>query len=456
MGARALTMRSSLWFIPVLCVLAGVTVSIGTIAIDRWFDYELLPRSITGGPDAAVAIFATIAVSMVSLATLVLAITMVVVQLAMGQFSPRIVQTFLHDRPSQLAIGLFVATFAHAMLALREVHFDGDGQVPGVAIVVAYVLVLTSIAMLVLYVHHIGRSLRVSALIELVGTNIRDLLERSCPDHLMPGETTPDVITAPHSGVLIGIERQRLMELATGADCVLHVVPGLGGFVPAGAALVRIEGDAGDLDRQAVTDALRSGLERTLDDDLPYGFRLLVDMAERSLADSEFLDPTTAVQCIDRLHDGLRQMSGRVLPDGLLRDDNGTVRVTIPMPDWDAYVHLAFDEIRLAGATSPQISRRMRAALDDLLDIAPAARRPPLLRQLALLDEALRHSSRQPPDVWFARRPDSQGIGVAASGNGDVAHSPDYAQQPLPPPAASHPRFGYNSESSGYDEMSRQ
>ena len=140
----------------------------------------------------------------------------------------------------------------------------------------------------------------------------------------------------------------------------------------------------------------------------PYGFRLLVDMAERSLADSEFLDPTTAVQCIDRLHDGLRQLSGRVIPDGLLRDDDGTVRVTIPTLDWDAYVHLAFDEIRLAGATSPQISRRMRAALDDLLEIAPAARRPPLLRQLALLEErraavietasrcSVRDASRQP------------------------------------------------------------
>ena len=53
-----------------------------------------------------------------------------------------------------------MATFAHAMVAMREVQFDGDGQVPGMAIVASYVLVLTSIAMLVLYVDHIGRSLR--------------------------------------------------------------------------------------------------------------------------------------------------------------------------------------------------------------------------------------------------------------------------------------------------------
>ena len=168
------SVRSSLWFIPVTCVLAGVLVSIGTIAVDRAAGFELIPRSLTGGPDAAMGILTTIAVSMVSLATLVLTITMVVVQFAMGQFSPRIVQTFFRDKPSQLAIGLFVATFAHAMLAMREVQFEGDGQVPGVAIVVGFVLVLTSIAMLVLYVHHIGRSLRVSALIELVGDETAD------------------------------------------------------------------------------------------------------------------------------------------------------------------------------------------------------------------------------------------------------------------------------------------
>ena len=144
-----------------MCVLAGVILSIGTMAIDRALDFNIIPRWLTGGPDAAMGILTTVAVSMVSLAALVLTITMVVVQLAMGQFSPRIVQTFLRDRPSQLAIGLFVATFAHSILAMREVSFQDGGQVPGIAVIVAYVLVLVSIAMLVLYVNHIGRSLRV-------------------------------------------------------------------------------------------------------------------------------------------------------------------------------------------------------------------------------------------------------------------------------------------------------
>ena len=156
-----------------MCVLAGVGLSVGTIAIDNAYDYKLVPQSISGGPDAAIQILGTVAASMVSLAALVLTITMVVVQLAMGQFSPRIVQRILRDKPSQLAIGIFVGTFAHAILALREVQTDGQGVVPGIAVVVAFVLVIISIMVLVWYVNHIGRSLRVSALIELVGTDTR-------------------------------------------------------------------------------------------------------------------------------------------------------------------------------------------------------------------------------------------------------------------------------------------
>jgi uncharacterized membrane protein len=177
-------LKSSLWFIPVLCVLAGAALSFATIAVDRYFDYQALPHSFVGGPDAAAYILSTVAASMVSLTALVLTITMVVVQLAMGQFSPRIVQRILRDKPSQVAIGLFVATFVHAILALREVTINGDGtgNVPGIAVVTAFVLVIVSIAVLVVYVHHIGQALRVSALIELVGDETRTLLNRRYPD----------------------------------------------------------------------------------------------------------------------------------------------------------------------------------------------------------------------------------------------------------------------------------
>jgi uncharacterized membrane protein len=405
--------RRSLWFLPVVCVLAGVALSFATIAIDRGTEYELVPTSLTGGPDAATAILGTIATSMVTLTALVLTVTMVVVQLAMGQFSPRIVATFLQDKPSQLAIGLFVATFAHAMLAMREVDFAND-TVPGLAIVVAYVLVIVSIMLLVAYVHHIGRSLRVSSLIELVGTGARRTLDLQYPDQGPPTTDAEDdgVICATHSGVLSHVDEERLLAAARAAGCVLDVQPVLGAFVPAGAALVVIDGPADRVDVDEVVGALELSLDRSLEHDVAYGVRMLVDIAERSLADSPFQDPTTAVQALDRLHDCLRQLVRRPFPPGCLRDERGEPRVRLQRMDWPDYVRLAFQEIRLAGGASPQVTRRLQEALLDLRDVAPVERQAPLDEQLDLLRATVREQVVDPRDVDVALGPDSQGLGV--------------------------------------------
>jgi uncharacterized membrane protein len=405
--------RSSLWFVPVVCVLVGVLLSFGTIALDEANDFKFIPETFTGGPDAALGILSTIAASMVSLTALVLTITMVVVQLAMGQFSPRIVQTILQDKPSQLAIGIFVATFAHAMLAMREISFDGDGQVPGLAIVVAYILILISVVVLVLYVHHIGRSLRVSALIELVGSDTRELVDSLYPDRLA-AQAPPDAqsIPAPSSGVITCVNHDRLVSQASDADCVLELLPALGEFVPAGAPMFRIHGDPAGIRAETLTENVIIGLERTLEQDAAYGLRLLVDIAERSLSDSPFQDPTTAVQALDRLHDCLRQLACRQLSDGRHYDEEGELRLVVPAMDWDDYVQLAFDEIRLAGAASPQVTRRLVAALHDLKSIAPTDRHAALDRQLELLSVLAEEAIFDERDVTMALHADRLGIGV--------------------------------------------
>jgi uncharacterized membrane protein len=401
-----------------MCVVAGAAISFVTIALDRASDYQAIPQTLVGRPTSATAILTTIAVSMVSLATLVLTITMVVVQLAMGQFSPRIVQRILRDKPSQLAIGLFVATFVHAVLTIREVvdRGDGTGQVPGVALATSYLLVLASIAALVIYVHHIGQSLRVSALIELVGHDTRKLVDRRYPDAGSPPPVDPDaprVVAARESGVVTMIGTHALVAEAERADCVLELVPALGAFVPAGGPLF-IHGSPDDLDEGRLFAALSLKLEPTLDEDVAYGMRLLVDIAERSLSESPFQDPTTAVQAIDRLHDILRQLARRSFPDGRVADEHGEIRLLVKAMTWENYVHLAFDEIRMAGAGSPQVSRRLIAAFADLRRVALPERIEALDEQARLLRAATVEAMHDERDIRFALDPDREGLGAAA------------------------------------------
>jgi len=297
---------------------------------------------------------------------------------------------------------------------------DGTGQVPGIAVVTAFLLVLASISVLVIYVQHIGQALRVSALIELVGKDTRALIDRvyadkgeALSDQKRAGE--PRVVRARKSGVITAIGYQQLVEEAERAECTLELVPALGEFVPASAPLFRIHGETRQLDEDRVQDALVLKLEPTLDEDVAYGIRLLVDIAERSLADSPFQDPTTAVQAIDRLHDILRQLVRRPFPDGRNRDGSGQVRLIVRTMSWEAYVLLASEEIRMAGAGSPQVTRRLKAALTDLKSIAPPERVGVLDRQLDLLAASAERALDHRRDLDLALGDDVRGIGAAAT-----------------------------------------
>ena len=423
-------LATSLWFVPILCVIAGGGLSFLTIALDRLLG-ESVPRSLSGDPDAALAILTTVAASMVTLTGLVLTITMVVVQLAMGQFTPRVLRTILRDRPSQIAIGVFVATFAHAMLVMREVRAPGagdeDGYVPGLAIVVAFVLVLVSVMVLVSYVHHIGQSLRVASLIESVGDDTRKLLAKMYPPQRQRDEPEaadpegePDrVLAARESGVLFRIGEDELVEHAAGNDVVFVLLRRLGDFVPEGAPLVAVYGE-GRIDDDEVFGALAFGKERTLDQDVAYGVRLLVDVAVRSLSSAQG-DPTTATQAIDRLHDCLRQLASRPFPSGRHADGSSRLRLVVPVLSWAGYVELALAELRRDAPASIQVTRRIRSMLEDLLEVAPEERRPPLERQLELLETAVGAAFEEDEERRTALRPDEQGIGSGADVTGDGA-----------------------------------
>jgi uncharacterized membrane protein len=100
------------------------------------------------------------------------------------------------------------------------------------------------------------------------------------------------------------------------------------------------------------------------------------------------------------------------------RDDAGQVRLHVPTMSWQAYVRLAFVEIRLAGAASPQVSRRLMAALQDLREWAPAERRDVIDEEIRLLDAVVRSSTDEAADeaddAAFGLEGDREGIGVAA------------------------------------------
>jgi uncharacterized membrane protein len=378
--------NAGLWFIPFVCAVAGIALSVITIAIDRSLPQELVPRAVTGDPNAALIILSTVAASMVSLTALVLTITSVVVQLAMGQFSPRSVRPFLQDRPSQFAIGVFVGTFAHAMFAMREVRsFGQDGFVPGITICVSYLLVFTSVVVLVAYVHHIANALKIDSVIELVGDETRSTFDRLLEPATGP-EPAPNDIVAVEAGFVYRLDHDDLVDEAEHADVTLYLQYPVGSFVPEGATLVRWEG-ARSPDVDAVRRSVSIGRERRMEQDGAFGLQILVDIVERALSDS-FNDQTTAAQGVDRLYDIVRSLAGRSFPSGRFNGSDGQERLVVPELGWDDYVAIAFDRVIRAAGRSPAVLSRLGAVLTDLVAVAPGDRRPSLQRRLDVVKAA--------------------------------------------------------------------
>jgi uncharacterized membrane protein len=416
--------QTRLWLLPLMCVLAGIGLAVALLSIDR----SIVSTAVTGSAASVQTILTVASTALVTLTSVVLSLTLVAVQLAMGQFSPRIVRAILHDRRSQLAVGLFIGTFAYSMTVLRELNgqSSGGGQLPGLAIVVDYGLILSAIVVLVLYVNHTAQSIRVGGLIGWVADATRDEVNRLYPAAPEPGDD-PNVVAAPDFGIVTKLPHDVLVDIAEKADCVLELVPAMGDFVPEGGPLFRVRGSLPEPHRSAAALSVILERERTHQFEPAFGLRKLVDVATRSIYSSGFQDPTTSVQSINAIHDILRRLAPREFPSGRHHDAHGHVRLVERVMSWDGYVRLAFDELRLAGAGSPQVARRLRAALEDLRTVASPERRPPLDRQLRLLDEGVRRAYDDDQDVDAALVPDMQGIG---SGPDVMTHPPRSASPP--------------------------
>jgi uncharacterized membrane protein len=202
------------------------------------------------------------------------------------------------------------------------------------------------------------------------------------------------VVTVPadRHGVLDSVDTERLVAAARARHALVRVLPRIGDFVPTGAPLLRI-GRKGTFERDPVGDAgllrcVRLVPERAAVDDVAFGLRQLVDIAERALSPGTN-DPSTAVLCIDQLHDLLRRLLDEPDPDVLHEDATGAVRLIVPRPTWEDHVALAVDELRLWGRDSLQVRVRLTSMVEDLLSAATGPRRAPLLDRTPLWRQPL-------------------------------------------------------------------
>jgi uncharacterized membrane protein len=414
--------RHSLWFVPTICTVAAAVLAIVLIWVSELTDLQAtgIPLVFSAGVDGARAMLQAIAGSIITVAGVIFSITIVALQLTSTQFSPRVLRNFLRDRSNQLVLGVFVGTFIYTLLVLRSIRSQDEdiaAFVPSIAITGALLLTLVSMGMLIYFIHHISVRIQVTSIVASVAEDTLETIERMSrrwrPSEDRPwqparsgaaatvppsGAVPPEAVRPPglllpaiESGYLQFVDIGRLVHIAGDANGHLRLLVAPGAWIQAGVPCATFSTSA-DLDPEpgdlanAVGEAFGIGHERSMAEDVAFGIQQLVDVAIKALSPS-VNDPTTAINCIDRLVQVLVATGEDPDPPRVFADVDGEIRLEIPFPGFDELLDLSFDQIRHYGGTTPAVVVHLARAFSQLRAL-PEARRHASTRQARLLAEA--------------------------------------------------------------------
>jgi uncharacterized membrane protein len=407
-------LRSSLWIVP---VAAGLVERVFRIIVEA-LEGQLGWGGAALGLEGARALTGAVVTLTLTLVVFTFGSLLVAIQVASGQYTPRIIATtLLRNNVIRFTVGLFVFTFLFCIRTLNQL----ETTVPQLATFISGMLGLINLAAFLFLIDYAARLLRPVSLVTRVGNDGLGVIKSVYPEKFAgaPSPAAPfqeagsverTILHQGTSGTILAVNVPKLIVAAKKASGVIEFAPQVGDFVGVDEPLFLLHGGAKTVDEAILRDCVIFGSERTLEQDPLFAIRILVDIAIKALS-AAINDPTTAVLAIDQLHRLLRSAGQRGLRTDFIQGPAGTLRVIFRTPDWDDFVHLAFAEIRLYGASNFQIARRLRAMIINLANTLPAARHAALHQELDLLDRMLEKLYLLPEDLALARIPDSQGLG---------------------------------------------
>lgn len=377
-------LHSSYWFLPTVMAVIAIALAFTMLNLDRAGYYGPLEKwgwIYTGGSNGAREVLSSVASSVISVAATAFSITIVALQLAASNYSPRLLRNFMQDTGNQVVLGTFIATFVYCLLVLRTVRGDGDDYdsfVPQLSVTVGLLLALASIGVLIYFIHHASTIIQVSHIIMEASKDLHRAINRLFPElgrglpkqtpheHAVPANFDSDArpVKANSSGYVQAIDDEQLMQIASDRQLLLQIKSRPGKFVVQGSDLVMVF--PGDKVNRKLSDRINAafifGKQRTEQQDVEFPINQLVDIALRAISPG-INDPTTAIECIDSLSAGLSDLAQRKIPSAYRYDDDNNLRVIAKPFSFAGLTDAAFNQIRQYGKSDVGVVIRLLEAI---------------------------------------------------------------------------------------------
>jgi uncharacterized membrane protein len=407
--------RDSLWFLPAVLTLVAAVLAVVLMALEQrgvlWTGKA--PGWVyQGEAESARTVLNAITSGLITVTGVLFSVTIVAVQLASSQYTPRVLRNFTSDRGNQLVLGVFIGTFTYALLVLRTVRgeqAEGGEFVPRLAVTVAVALLLVCVASLIYFINHVANEIRITSILERVTKETLRNVHQLFPEHLGRADEAPppDPREPEHPSVLVRargagyvqlVDEDTLFEIGAQRRLVIGMEPKIGDYVLPGRPLASVwmEGELDDALADEIRRAFILGPDRAPEQDVEFGMIQISDVAIKALSPS-VNDPTTAIRCIDRLSEILAELGTRNPPEAR-RTRDGRVRFVAAYTSFDEAVAISYDDIRHFGASIPLIAQQLLHAMADLLSLVPEPRREPLIEQSRAILNAARREIETPRD----------------------------------------------------------
>ena len=380
--------RVSLFLIPVL----GVLLSLAGAMLSVWIDSRLelqgadLPLGITSTVDSARAVLSTIAGATMTFAAIAFSVSLLIIQQASSQFSPRVVHTLFQDPFNKRVMGLVMGTFVYCLVVLRSVRSLGEAGdevvIPNLSVAIALLLGIATIISVAAFLNHSAHSMDVSQILDRVETEAAEqarrewtLAESDKParEPVSAPEDPAHVVRFDRAGWVQQVDTDSLLDcLPDGTTAWIHAYPGRYAIPGAPLCALSVVPENVDETERAILGTISTGNTRTMQQDISFGLRQMADVGLKALSPG-INDPTTAQDSI--FH------SAAVLAELLMRDppprdrtgDRDRRVVLVEQHNGDDLVRLAFSEVRQAAASQPSVCIYLLEALHLLRERLVAA-----------------------------------------------------------------------------------
>lgn len=410
-------LRTSFWFVPSLIVAVSIALAVALIEADftgsekwqtRW------PRLLGTGAAGARGMLSTIAGSMMTVVGVTFSMTLVTLALASSQYTSRILRNFMRDRVTQVVLGIFAGIFIYCLIVLRTIRGgDEGGFIPSLAVSFGVVLAIGGIGVLIFFIHHIASSIQASSIIATVADETMSAVDRLFPGNLGQEPVNDDEDLAPRSlpernwqaipakgnGYIQSVNNAALLRLAQEHKTIVRMERGVGGYVIQDTTLASLALEAPP--EKVIINSLQAAYSisrhRTLEQDVAFGIRQIVDMALRALSPS-INDTTTAVMCVDYLTAILARLVSRNIPSSH-RYEEGKLRVITIGLTFAGLVAESFDQIRGSAKGNVAVMLRMLGGLQTIASLtASPNRRRALCEQMEWIAELAERTIESPHD----------------------------------------------------------